>query len=217
MLRQELDHGLSPAVANDRFLRHEKSLVIDAFLKNRAYVHPGQQNAFRVGEHGPDGDRAGALLHRDFRKFQGPDNRLKLINGIAGFVPYSLSGNGIFLGDALQIGLPSSSLSVARKAASPLDFNSPRLKAFEAQHVAAGLGEVHIHGVKLLHGGQGVGLILSDQSAGRHGGASMRPETGAFTLVYAVDGRRVQGGFGGRHFGLGLPVGGPRRCRIPAC
>ena len=72
----------------------------------------------------------------------------------------------------------------------------------------AGLGQVHVNGVQLADGGQGVGLVGGDQGAGGDGGA---PDAAADRClnggVVQVDLRAFQVGAGGGHRGLVLVQG----------
>ena len=76
---------------------------------------------------------------------------------------------------------------------------------FHAQQFGGGLGDIDVHGVELLDGGQRRGLAGGDQRAGGDRGAAdaagnRRLDAG----VIEVDARGLQGRPGGRDLGLGL-------------
>jgi hypothetical protein len=158
-------------------------LRVDAGFQNGAHIHAGHEQAVGVGHHGAQRHGAGAGVHAHARKLQ-----LAGV-GVAAAV-FQLQGDGRF-------GLAAFLYASARQV------------AFEAQHLGAGLCDIHIQRIELRDGGERGGLVGGDQCAGRDGGGGGAARNGRLDAgVAQVDAGVVQRGAGNGQVGAGLHHGG---------
>ena len=95
---------------------------------------------FGIGEQGAQGHHAGAFVHADVRELQAA---LMRIHGAV----FEFQADRRLLGGGTQF--PIGELSA------------------QPQQILTGLGDIHIHRIKLAHGGQRLRLIGGHQRAGR--------------------------------------------------
>ncbi len=169
----------------DRRVRHQDGVVLHALRQARAHVHARQQPFLGVGEDRAQGHAARGLVHRDLGEFQ-----------LARRAIFA----AVFEDQPHRHGIVGGALQPARVQI-----------ALQCQPFGAGLGEVDIDGVQLLHDGEGAGLVGRDQRARRHGGAADAPGDGGFHFgVIEIDLRLVQRGPGGGDRSLRLTQRGDR-------
>ncbi len=175
--------GLASRVTGNAFLGNQNGIFSLAFREATADEHTRQQIAVRVGEERAQGHRAGAFVYCVFGELQG--------TGFAVLAAvFQDQGDTCFIvADLLQFA----------------GFHG----LTQAAQLDAGLGQIHIDGVQLADGCQGIGLVGGDQGAGRHGGtpdaaADRRFDGG----VIQVDLCALQIGPGGGHSGLVFIQGG---------
>ena len=134
----------------------------------------------RVGKLGAQGDGTGALVYRHVGELELAVQRV----GAAVFQPQRDLGR-----------------AAAQRAL--------RQRPLQRQQSAAGLGDVHIDGVELLHRGQRSGLVGGNQRAHRHRRLADAPADGRIDAgVVQVDLGSLQRGLGRGHIGLALQLGG---------
>ena len=131
------DHGVTFLSTGHTALRDQDGVLLDPLLQNCADKHPRQQGLFRVGEDRPQGNGAGALVHRHFRKFQRSRQR---------------------------IGAAVLQQQLDPRLCPPAVFQQAAGKILlQLQQLGAGLGHVNINRIQLLDRGKGSRLAGGHQ------------------------------------------------------
>ena len=169
--------------ACDRLLGHGDGVAGLRLLDAHPQVQAGQQLALGVGYFGAQCDLAGGGIDRQVSEQQ-------------------LAGLGVFR-SIPEHQLDAGSFGVAR-AFELAAFH----RAAQLEDIAGRLGEVHIHGVNLLHHGERGGFALPDQGAFGHQRPANAARNGRGHVGIAqVDVGGAHRCLGGRHVGLCLLFG----------
>ena len=204
----------SLTVSHDSPLGDKKRVFNDAFFDEHTGVHARQEQSFGIGKQGAQAHVAGGLGHAYFRKQQvardpvrfGPcrhrrirrthhiwrtgrprrSHRTRHIRRCGSWRSWRSwrgVGRAVFKNKARSAG----ALSPGRAKG--------RGKAAQAQHVGAGLGDVHIHVVDLLYDRQGACLVGRYKRAPRdRRPADLSGHRGLDARVVKIDLRRFQRG-----------------------